>query len=87
VGAGISGASTAFFLTNYSTSLHGARLRVFERRHRVGGRLATVAIAGDRFEARGSIIHPRNLHARCFVDLPGLAIKDGGQDVWLGTWE
>jgi len=87
VGAGISGASTAFFLTNYSTSLHGAQLRVFERHHRVGGRLATVAVAGDRFEAGGSIIHPRNLHARRFADLLGLAVKAGGDDDWLGIWD
>ncbi|TKW23671.1 hypothetical protein SEVIR_3G001800v4 [Setaria viridis] len=87
VGAGISGASTAFFLTNYTTSLHGAQLRVFERRHRVGGRLATVAIAGDHFEAGGSIIHPRNLHARRFADLLGLAVKAGGDDDWLGIWD
>ncbi|CAL5070964.1 unnamed protein product [Urochloa decumbens] len=87
VGAGISGASTAFFLTNYTTSLHGAQLRVFERRHKVGGRLATVDIAGDRFEAGGSIIHPRNLHARRFADFLGLAVKAGGDDDWLGIWD
>lgn len=88
VGAGISGASTAFFLTNYTTSLHGAQqLRVFERRHRVGGRLATVAVAGDRFEAGGSVIHPRNLHARRFADLLGLAAEAGGDDDWLGIWD
>jgi prenylcysteine oxidase / farnesylcysteine lyase len=86
VGAGISGASTAFFLTNYTTSpaLH---LRVFERRPRVGGRLATVTIAGDHFEAGGSIIHPRNLHARRFADLLGLAVKTGDDDDWLGIWD
>ncbi|CAN6250803.1 unnamed protein product, partial [Urochloa humidicola] len=87
VGAGISGASTAFFLANYTTSLHGAQLRVFERRHKVGGRLATVDIAGDRFEAGGSIIHPRNLHARRFAHLLGLAVKAGGDDEWLGIWD
>ncbi|KAL6651686.1 hypothetical protein ACP70R_010611 [Stipagrostis hirtigluma subsp. patula] len=85
VGAGISGASTAFFLTNYSTL--APNLRVFERHDRVGGRLATVAIAGDHFEAGGSIIHPRNLHARRFADLLGLAVKTGGDDDWLGIWD
>ncbi|KAF8660050.1 hypothetical protein HU200_058136 [Digitaria exilis] len=89
VGAGISGASTAFFLTNYTSSIHGhgPQLRVFERRHRVGGRLATVAVAGDRFEAGGSIIHPRNLHARRFADLLGLAVEAAGDDDWLGIWD
>ncbi|WVZ81508.1 hypothetical protein U9M48_028875 [Paspalum notatum var. saurae] len=87
VGAGISGASTAFFLTNYTTSLAGPQLRIFERRHGVGGRLGTVSIAGDRFEAGGSIIHPRNLHARRFADLLGLAASTGGDDDWLGIWD
>ncbi|KAG8044038.1 hypothetical protein GUJ93_ZPchr0458g22440 [Zizania palustris] len=91
VGSGISGSSTAFFLANYTsdlaTALSGGRLRVFERRAKVGGRLATVTIAGDQFEAGGSIIHPRNLHVRCFADLLGLAVKTGGDDDWLGIWD
>jgi hypothetical protein len=52
----------------------------------VGGRLGTVTLAGDSFEAGGSIIHPRNLHARRFADLLGLAVKTGGDD-WLGIWD
>lgn len=90
VGSGISGSSTAFFLTNYTSSalaLAGAQLRVFERLDRVGGRLATVTVAGDEFEAGGSIIHPRNLHVRRFADLLGLAAKTGGDDDWLGIWD
>uniref|UniRef100_A0A0D9WBM3 Prenylcysteine lyase domain-containing protein n=1 Tax=Leersia perrieri TaxID=77586 RepID=A0A0D9WBM3_9ORYZ len=88
VGSGISGSSTAFFLTNYTTALSGSgQLRVFERRAKVGGRLATVTLAGDQFEAGGSIIHPRNLHVRRFADLLGLAAKTGGDDDWLGIWD
>jgi prenylcysteine oxidase/farnesylcysteine lyase len=88
VGSGISGSSTAFFLTNY-TAPTSAQLRVFERRDRVGGRLATVAVAGDTFEAGGSVIHPRNLHVRRFADLLGLAARDDGEgdDDWLGIWD
>uniref|UniRef100_A0A804RRK7 Prenylcysteine lyase domain-containing protein n=1 Tax=Zea mays TaxID=4577 RepID=A0A804RRK7_MAIZE len=86
IGGGISGASTAFFLTSYTSTLGGAQLRVFERRQKVGGRLGTVTLAGDSFEAGGSIIHPRNLHARRFADLLGLAVKTGGDD-WLGIWD
>ncbi|KAK3143256.1 hypothetical protein QOZ80_4AG0298150 [Eleusine coracana subsp. coracana] len=87
VGAGISGASTAFFLTNYTSTSAASQLRVFERRPRVGGRLGTVTVAGDHFEAGGSIIHPRNLHARRFADLLGLAVETGADDDWLGIWD
>uniref|UniRef100_A0A0E0H0R5 Prenylcysteine lyase domain-containing protein n=1 Tax=Oryza nivara TaxID=4536 RepID=A0A0E0H0R5_ORYNI len=87
VGSGISGSSTAFFLTNYTTALSGAQLRVFERRAKVGGRLATVTVSGDHFEAGGSIIHPRNLHVRRFADLLGLEAKTDGDDDWLGIWD
>ncbi|KAM0911355.1 hypothetical protein ACQ4PT_013514 [Festuca glaucescens] len=88
VGSGISGSSTAFFLTNYTAPIP-AQLRVFERRDRVGGRLATVAVGGDNFEAGGSVIHPRNLHVRRFADLLGLAARDDGEgdDDWLGIWD
>ncbi|XP_051189071.1 farnesylcysteine lyase [Lolium perenne] len=85
VGSGISGASTAFFLTNYTTSL--PQLRVFERRGKVGGRLATVTIGGEDFEAGGAIIHPRNLHVRRFAALLGLSARDDGDDDWLGIWD
>ncbi|BAF16286.2 Os04g0692800 [Oryza sativa Japonica Group] len=87
VGSGISGSSTAFFFTNYTTALSGAQLRVFERRAKVGGRLATVTVSGDHFEAGGSIIHPRNLHVRRFADLLGLEAKTDGDDDWLGIWD
>ncbi|XP_020182663.1 farnesylcysteine lyase [Aegilops tauschii subsp. strangulata] len=89
VGSGISGASTAFFLTNYTAPDPAPQLRVFERRDRVGGRLATVTVAGEVFEAGGSIIHPRNLHVRRFADLLGLAAKTGGDndEDWLGIWD
>jgi hypothetical protein len=54
VGDGVSSASTAFFLTNYTTC-HALHLRVFERRPRVSSCFTTITIAGDRFEAGGSI--------------------------------
>ncbi|KAF0895635.1 hypothetical protein E2562_013930 [Oryza meyeriana var. granulata] len=87
VGSGISGSSTAFFLTNYTSAFSGGQLRVFERCAKVGGRLATVTVAGEDFEAGGSIIHPRNLHVRRFADLLGLAVKTDGDDDWLGIWD
>jgi prenylcysteine oxidase/farnesylcysteine lyase len=85
VGSGISGASTAFFLTNYTSAL--PQLRVFERRDKVGGRLATVTVGGNDFEAGGAIIHPKNLHVRRFAALLGLAARADGDDDWLGIWD
>jgi prenylcysteine oxidase/farnesylcysteine lyase len=36
-------------------------------RGEVGGRLATLAVQGQDYEAGGSVIHPLNLHMKRFV--------------------
>lgn len=57
VGAGIGGTSCAFFLRQLLGD--SANITVFEMGH-VGGRLATIEMAGFRYEAGGSIIHQKN---------------------------
>ncbi|MEE6512054.1 hypothetical protein FKM82_018960 [Ascaphus truei] len=41
----------------------------------VGGRLATVEMKGDEYEAGGSVIHPLNLHMKTFVKELGLSSR------------
>lgn len=48
---------------------------MFERHERVGGRMRTVTVSGDTFEAGGSILHPKNYHARDFVKRFNLTVR------------
>ncbi|KAM8972353.1 prenylcysteine oxidase 1 [Pelodytes ibericus] len=72
VGAGIGGSSAAYFLRHkYGKHIH---IDVFEKEE-VGGRLATVEMEGDQYEAGGSVIHPLNLHMKTFVKELGLSVR------------
>lgn len=48
---------------------------MFERHERVGGRMRTVTVSGDTFEAGGSILHPKNYHARDYVKRFNLTVR------------
>ncbi|KAL5982745.1 hypothetical protein ACLOJK_016821 [Asimina triloba] len=91
VGSGIGGSSMAHFLKSYSAARQAITdIRIFEKRGRVGGRMATVSIAGDTFEAGASIIHPKNFHALNFTQYLHLrTVSDGGDDAssWFGIWD
>ncbi|XP_074573665.1 farnesylcysteine lyase [Curcuma longa] len=104
VGSGIGGSSVSHFLRQYTCAQSAAipcvdDIRIFERRGKVGGRMATVTIGGDTFEAGASIIHPKNLHALGFARLLHLDTKaddDSGVDPksnvsssssWFGIWD
>jgi prenylcysteine oxidase/farnesylcysteine lyase len=77
VGSGIGGSSVAHFLRNYSvsTGLNQAKILMFERHEIVGGRMRTVTVAGDTFEAGGSILHPKNYHVKDFVERFNLTVR------------
>lgn len=64
IGAGIGGTSSAYYLRQKFGK--DVKIDVFERQE-VGGRLATLNVEGQDFEAGGSIIHPLNLHMKRFV--------------------
>ncbi|XP_028399919.1 prenylcysteine oxidase-like [Dendronephthya gigantea] len=70
IGSGIGGSSAAHFVREILGE--DAQISVFEKSGRVGGRLATVDISGETFESGGSIIHPRNLYMKKFVEYLGL---------------
>ncbi|XP_020234951.1 farnesylcysteine lyase [Cajanus cajan] len=88
VGAGIGGSSVAHFLRKYSPdSSRATKIRVFERNGVVGGRIATVTVAGETFEAGASILHPKNLHAVDYTKILNLKVKEPGSDsLSLGIW-
>lgn len=52
--------------------------------------MATVTIGGDTFEAGGSILHPKNLHALRFASMLNLSHKpksESDSDSWFGIWD
>ncbi|GMG99825.1 hypothetical protein Nepgr_001665 [Nepenthes gracilis] len=91
VGSGIAGSSLAHFLRRYSA--HPSRIgtiRIFERNGVVGGRMATVTVANEIFEAGASILHPKNYHALNFTNLLNLKEKtktDNDDLISLGIWD
>ncbi|XP_047960485.1 farnesylcysteine lyase [Salvia hispanica] len=89
IGGGIGGASVAHFLRHYSPPGAISQITLFERHGVVGGRLATVTIAGETFEAGGSIIHPKNYYAWNYTLLLGLRPEvpsDSDDSLSLGIW-
>ncbi|XP_045823802.1 farnesylcysteine lyase isoform X1 [Trifolium pratense] len=89
IGAGIGGSSVAHFIRKYSPDITPTtKIQVFERNSIVGGRIATVTIAGETFEAGASILHPKNLHAVTYTKLLNLKVKEPGSDsLSLGIWD
>ena len=65
IGSGIGGSSAAHFVRQILGP--DAQIEVFERSDKVGGRLATIQVAGHVYEAGGSIIHPENMYMKSFV--------------------
>lgn len=88
IGTGIAGSSVAHFLRQYSSSI--SQIRMFERHPIVGGRMATVTIGGETFEAGASILHPKNYHALNFTHLLNLKVKGpsaSDSSFSLGIWD
>ncbi|KAL7255370.1 hypothetical protein ACSBR1_009513 [Camellia fascicularis] len=91
IGSGIGGSSVAHFLRQYSDQSPPpiGQIQIFERRGRVGGRMATISLAGDTFEAGASILHPKNYHAVNFVKFLNLTVKQDDEDdsSSFGIWD
>ncbi|CAN1250030.1 Farnesylcysteine lyase [Linum perenne] len=95
VGSGIAGSSLSYFLRLYSKDAADhrkstLRIRMFERHPVVGGRMATVTIGGNTFEAGASILHPKNLHVSNFTELLNLNRKlpsSSEKSMSLGIWD
>ncbi|XP_050207285.1 farnesylcysteine lyase [Mercurialis annua] len=89
IGSGIAGSSLAHFLRRYSPS-SASPILIFERNGVVGGRMATVTISGETFEAGASILHPKNYHASNFTHLLNLKRKlppSSESSLSLGIWD
>lgn len=85
IGGGIGGTATSYFLTQ----LFGAgkvNIDIYEARQ-IGGRLATVDVAGRSYETGGSIIHPRNKYMVSFVKTFGLKPRENAEGSLMGLWD
>ncbi|KAL0343252.1 UNVERIFIED_CONTAM: Farnesylcysteine lyase [Sesamum angustifolium] len=90
IGSGIGGASVAHFLRSYSDPQTVGQITIFERHGVVGGRMATVTIAGETFEAGASILHPKNYHALNYTKYLNLQVKQpkhADDSLSLGIWD
>ncbi|GAV75620.1 Prenylcys_lyase domain-containing protein/NAD_binding_8 domain-containing protein [Cephalotus follicularis] len=93
IGSGIGGSSLAHFLRHYYNSEEAKRprIQIFERNSVVGGRMATVNVAKESFEAGASILHPKNYHALNFTKYLNLKLKNPSlskskDSLSLGIW-
>ncbi|KAL6542368.1 hypothetical protein OROMI_023970 [Orobanche minor] len=90
IGSGISGASVAHFLRRYSDPHTIGHITIFERNDIVGGRMATITISGETFEAGGSILHSKNYHAlnyTKYLNLKVKAPKQADDSLSMGIWD
>ncbi|XP_033222178.1 prenylcysteine oxidase 1-like isoform X2 [Belonocnema kinseyi] len=83
IGGGIGGASASHYLTDLFKN--NLKIDLFEP-IKLGGRLATIEIGENEYEAGGSVIHPRNKYMQYFVKLLGLEKKDPGGSSISGIW-
>lgn len=83
IGGGIGGASSSHFLTElFNNNLN---IDLYEAKT-IGGRLATVQIDDNEFEAGGSVIHPQNKYMQEFVKLLGLEHRPSSTDQITSIW-
>ncbi len=68
IGGGVGGTSSAYFMRKlFGDSAHIDLYNIGS----IGGRTATIKLAGREYEAGGSIIHGRNKYLVDFVDQLG----------------
>ena len=85
IGGGIGGTSTGFFLRQ----LFGpdkVDIDIYEAR-KIGGRLATVDVAGRYYETGGSIVHSRNKYMMSFLKSFGLKQRESAKGSLMGLWD
>ncbi|XP_046816104.1 prenylcysteine oxidase-like isoform X1 [Vespa crabro] len=85
IGGGIGAASTAHFLTELFNN--DLKIDLYEA-NKIGGRLATIKIDDNEYEAGGSIIHQENKYMQEFVDLLGMEHRPTREEtfaIWDGT--
>ncbi|XP_011301154.1 prenylcysteine oxidase [Fopius arisanus] len=83
IGGGIGGASAAHFISELFENF--VDIELFEA-DKIGGRLATVTLQNNQYEAGGSIIHDRNQLMKRFSKLLGLEPRPNSGSELYGIW-
>ncbi|XP_033127631.1 prenylcysteine oxidase 1-like [Anneissia japonica] len=73
IGGGIGGTSCSHFLRELFGD--AATISLFEPKA-IGGRMATVEMAGRQYESGGSVLHEKNMYMNKFVEDYGLDVAD-----------
>ncbi|KAI4497452.1 hypothetical protein M0802_007463 [Mischocyttarus mexicanus] len=85
IGGGIGAASTTHFLTELFNN--DLKIDLYET-NKIGGRLATIKIDDNEYEAGGSVIHSENKYMQKFLHLLGMEHKPKREHrfaIWNGT--
>lgn len=85
IGGGIGAASTTHFLTELFNN--DLKIDLYEG-NKIGGRLATIKIDDNEYEAGGSIIHQENKYMQEFLNLLGMEYRPAREQrfgIWDGT--
>ncbi|XP_015586436.1 prenylcysteine oxidase [Cephus cinctus] len=83
IGGGISGSSASYYLNELFKE--NVQIDVFEANN-VGGRLATIEIGQNLYEAGGSIIHNRQRYMNHFTEILGLEQRPSPDNQRYGVW-
>ncbi|XP_063978016.1 prenylcysteine oxidase 1-like [Diachasmimorpha longicaudata] len=83
IGGGIGGASAGHFISELFENV--VDIDLFEA-NKIGGRLATVMLQNNQYEAGGSIIHNRNQLMKDFSELLGLQRRPSSTADLYGVW-
>ncbi|KAK2578021.1 hypothetical protein KPH14_008440 [Odynerus spinipes] len=85
IGGGIGGASASHFLSKLFNN--NLKIDLYEA-NKIGGRLATIKIDDNEYEAGGSIIHSKNKYMQEFAKLLGIEHRPTSEQtfgIWDGT--
>jgi prenylcysteine oxidase/farnesylcysteine lyase len=86
VGAGIGGASLAYFLRE-SLGEEEATIFVLEAGDEAGGRMASFEFEGRSFEAGATIVHSSNMHIAALALAANLTTEPvGSESEGMGIW-
>ncbi|KAI1301761.1 Prenylcysteine oxidase [Halotydeus destructor] len=75
IGGGVGGSATAYFINRLIGD--SVEIDLYEKSERIGGRVYALPFQQNKYEAGGSILHPRNIYATALMEKFGLKKSHG----------